>query len=706
MKQLLTGIIMLLSIGLFSQPAGTLDPDFGINGKLLIGIVGQQDVANSVVIQADGKIVVAGYASSSVSGKDFFCIRLKTDGTYDSTFGLNGIVKTDLQLGSDDVAYSLSLQTDGKLILAGYSDNGSSKDAALVRYHTNGIIDSSFGSNGVVLTDFEASQQDEIHVAKIHHLTGKIIVGGTTIINSTNSKPVVARYLSNGSLDTTFNANGIRLLWITSLDYQYYFSVEDLAVQPNGKISAVGWRDFPSMQWSSDYWACRINADGSMDNTFSLDGVNVYNGNFNGNDRAYAMLLKSNNKMLIAGGGSITSIYYDFSVFEAEEDGGVGAWSAKADYGTLLDDIAYGIKEDDNGKFVMAGSTGNSASKEFAIVRINADESLDTSFDTDGKLAFKFDNNSLNECYDLAIQTDNKIVVVGYSKKDIAIARILGNDQAQLNDIKLLSPSNNDTEINYETIKFDWMDAFGATNYEFEIDSNSTFTGSQQTIAVVSSDYTMTKLDPDKTYYWRVRASDGTNWGSFSSVWSFTTNSLENFVLQMPSYNSKNQEFASLTFEWSDAFGASKYEIEIDSSQDFTINPQSYIKGNSEAVLTTLTPSTDYFWRVRASNGVIWGQWSNTWKFSTKKDPSVSIHENAHGHVSLYPNPATNYLTLEFGKDFVASSYVIIDVEGKVISKGLLKSEIEIISLKLLKKGHYYFQLQNETTLTIPFIKE
>ncbi|MBT3302845.1 MAG: T9SS type A sorting domain-containing protein, partial [Bacteroidetes bacterium] len=702
MKQLLTGIIMLLSIGLFSQPAGTLDPDFGINGKLLIGIVGQQDVANSVVIQADGKIVVAGYASSSVSGKDFFCIRLKTDGTYDSTFGLNGIVKTDLQLGSDDVAYSLSLQTDGKLILAGYSDNGSSKDAALVRYHTNGIIDSSFGSNGVVLTDFEASQQDEIHVAKIHHLTGKIIVGGTTIINSTNSKPVVARYLSNGSLDTTFNANGIRLLWITSLDYQYYFSVEDLAVQPNGKISAVGWRDFPSMQWSSDYWACRINADGSMDNTFSLDGVNVYNGSFNGNDRAYAMLLKSNNKMLIAGGGSITSIYYDFSVFEAEEDGGVGAWSAKADYGTLLDDIAYGIKEDDNGKFVMAGSTGNSASKEFAIVRINADESLDTSFDTDGKLAFKFDNNSLNECYDLAIQTDNKIVVVGYSKKDIAIARILGNDQAQLNDIKLLSPSNNDTEINYETIKFDWMDAFGATNYEFEIDSNSTFTGSQQTIAVVSSDYTMTKLDPDKTYYWRVRASDGTNWGSFSSVWSFTTNSLENFVLQMPSYNSKNQEFASLTFEWSDAFGASKYEIEIDSSQDFTINPQSYIKGNSEAVLTTLTPSTDYFWRVRASNGVIWGQWSNTWKFSTKKDPSVSIHENAHGHVSLYPNPATNYLTLEFGKDFVASSYVIIDVEGKVVSKGLLKSEIEIISLKLLKKGHYYFQLQNETTLTIP----
>ena len=702
MKQLLTGIIMLLSIGLFSQPAGTLDPDFGINGKLLIGIVGQQDVANSVVIQADGKIVVAGYASSSVSGKDFFCIRLKTDGTYDSTFGLNGIVKTDLQLGSDDVAYSLSLQTDGKLILAGYSDNGSSKDAALVRYHTNGIIDSSFGSNGVVLTDFEASQQDEIHVAKIHHLTGKIIVGGTTIINSTNSKPVVARYLSNGSLDTNFNSNGIRLLWITSLDYQYYFSVEDLAVQPNGKISAVGWRDFPSMQWSLDYWACRINADGSMDNTFSLDGVNVYNGNFNGNDRAYAMLLKSNNKMLIAGGGSITSIYYDFSVFEAEEDGGVGAWSAKADYGTLLDDIAYGIKEDDNGKFVMAGSTGNSASKEFAIVRINADESLDTSFDTDGKLAFKFDNNSLNECYDLAIQTDNKIVVVGYSKKDIAIARILGNDQAQLNDIKLLSPSNNDTEINYETIKFDWMDAFGATNYEFEIDSNSTFTGSQQTIAVVSSDYTMTKLDPDKTYYWRVRASDGTNWGSFSSVWSFTTNSLENFVLQLPSNNSKNQEFASLTFEWSDAFGASKYEIEIDSSQDFTINPQSYIKGNSEAVLTTLTPSTDYFWRVRASNGVIWGQWSNTWKFSTKKDPSVSIHENAHGHVSLYPNPATNYLTLEFGKDFVASSYVIIDVEGKVISKGLLKSEIEIISLKLLKKGHYYFQLQNETTLTIP----
>jgi hypothetical protein len=111
-------------------------------------------------------------------------------------------------------------------------------------------------------------------------------VGGASIISSSVSKPFVARYLSNGNIDTTFNNNGIRLLWITNLDYQYLFSVEDLAVQSNGKISVVGWRDFPGLSWDSDYWACRINSDGAMDVTFSSDGVNVFNGNYNGHDRA------------------------------------------------------------------------------------------------------------------------------------------------------------------------------------------------------------------------------------------------------------------------------------------------------------------------------------------------------------------------------------------------------------------------------------
>jgi hypothetical protein len=80
------------------------------------------------------------------------------------------IVTSDLQTDSDDVAYSVALQADGKVVLAGSSDNGSNKNAVLVRYKDDGSLDSTFGNNGVVLTDFENSQQDEIKVVKIHQL--------------------------------------------------------------------------------------------------------------------------------------------------------------------------------------------------------------------------------------------------------------------------------------------------------------------------------------------------------------------------------------------------------------------------------------------------------------------------------------------------------------------------------------------------------
>ena len=223
------------------------------------------------------------------------------------------------------------------------------KMLAIVRLKPNGDFDSTFGNNGVVLTDFENSQADEITVVKIHHLTGKIVAGGATQLSTNKSKPAVARYFSNGEIDTTFNTNGIKLLWITSLDYQYLFAVEDLEVQSNGKISAVGWRDFPTMMASSDYWACRINNDGTMDNTFSTDGVNVYNGSFNGNDRALSMILNSNNEIIVAGGGCVGSIYTDFTMFKINQDGSTGSLFSSADFGVLKEDNVYQILETTDG---------------------------------------------------------------------------------------------------------------------------------------------------------------------------------------------------------------------------------------------------------------------------------------------------------------------------------------------------------------------
>ena len=677
----------------FAQPSGSLDPTFGSGGKVTTSISSLDEKAHGVSILANGKILVAGQATNINTGKDFILLCYNSDGTLDNTFGNGGYVTTDIQLGSDDVAYSIAVQNDGKIVLGGYSDNGSDKNAALVRYESDGNLDLTFGVNGKVLTDFDGAS-DEIKVLKIHNLTGNIIVGGASIISSSISKPVIARYLSDGSLDLNFNSTGIRLLWITNLDYQDLFSIEDLIVQSNGKITATGWRDFPGLQWDSDYWVGRINSDGQMDNTFSTDGVNIYNGTFNGHDRAYSMILKSNNNILISGGGYLDNIKYDFTMFEINSNGTTGAIAGSSNFGNLLDDISYALVEDLNGKYVMAGSTGNATNKSFGIARKNADGTADLTFDVDGATTTTFGTNALNECFDMQIQADNKIVAVGYSGGDIALARYLGSAQPQLNTFNLLLPVNAAIAQDYATILLDWSDAFGATNYEIEFDINANMTTSPQTLTSTLSNRIINNLLPNTTYFWRVRASDGSNFGNYSNIWSFTTNTLENFNLLLPTNNATNQSYTSLLCDWSNSIGASAYQIEIDSNINFTDNPQLINAGNSTSyTFTNLEPNTTYFWHVRASNnGSNYGQWSNTWKFTTNVNTS-SLSEENQPMFTLYPNPTKNTLFAWFNENVIGEIYKITDVSGKVIEVNKINANQQVIYTDKLPKGMYFFEI-------------
>ncbi|HZG01026.1 MAG TPA: hypothetical protein VEY71_08485 [Chitinophagales bacterium] len=503
-----------------AQPAGSLDPSFGNGGKVITSLATGADRATDVVLQSDGKLLVSGFSTSPITGKDFIVLRYNTDGSLDTAFGTGGYTTTDVQLGSDDEAFALALQTDGKIVLAGFSDDGSNRNAALVRYNADGTVDTDFGTNGRVTVDFNPTQQDEAHALKIHLLTGKIVIGGFSASSSSLSSPALARLHPDGTLDSTFNSTGIAIL--PNQFNQYVYAIEDLAVLPNGKITAIGWRDFPGLSWDSDYWVARVNADGTLDNTFSGDGLNTFNGSFNGHDRAYAMLLQSDNSIVAAGGGHITTLAYDATLLNISADGTSGSVAGSMDYGTLSDDVAYALAQDVNGKFVMAGSTGSSSSRSFAVMRLNANGTADNTFDTDGKLTTTF-GNAMNEAFGVAVQADNKIIAVGYTGNDIAIARYLGDAAAQLDAFSLTSPANNALNQNYTTLTLNWTDAFGATSYEVEVDSSQTFTANPVTYTVSTSSKVLSALQPNTTYYWRVRASDGSNWGAWSPMWSFTT---------------------------------------------------------------------------------------------------------------------------------------------------------------------------------------
>jgi len=412
----------------FGQDGG-LDTTFGTGGKVITSINSGSDIAYSVVLQSDGKILVAGTTTNTITGKDFLCLRYNTNGTLDTSFGNAGVFTSDLQTGSDDVAYSLALQADGKIILAGYSDDGSNKNAAILRLNTNGSIDTTFGNSGKTLTDFIANRANEIKVVKINPLTGTIVVGGKSATTATNSQMIIARYTSTGLIDTTFGTSGIATISNSSTIGAGTYSpvIEDLVIKSNGKITAVGWYEQQGLNWSANIYTCRLNSNGTFDTTYSTDGVNYFNGVFNGNDKAFSLLLNSDDSFVVGGSSDISSQNYAFAIYGITSAGALATPTAQNQrtigFGALDISMNYDLERDLLNKFVTVGSTGTSSAKSFAVARINVDYTIDNTFGTSGKVVTTFGSNSLNEAFDSVVQSDNKIIAVGYSGNDIAIAR-------------------------------------------------------------------------------------------------------------------------------------------------------------------------------------------------------------------------------------------------------------------------------------------
>jgi uncharacterized delta-60 repeat protein len=213
---------------------GSPDPGFGINGKVTTPIGTNNDTPRSVAIQNDGKIVVAGY--SVFEGDMFFAVaRYNNDGNLDSGFGNDGKLTTTF--GNDgDYALSTALQPDGKIVVAGFSYNwntGLNRDIALARYNNDGSLDPGFGSGGLITTAFGVEDEEAFSVAI--QSDGKILAAGYSE-NSNNIDFAMVRYLTNGTLDPGFGTGGKITTAIGSgLDEGH-----SLAIQSDGKIVLAG----------------------------------------------------------------------------------------------------------------------------------------------------------------------------------------------------------------------------------------------------------------------------------------------------------------------------------------------------------------------------------------------------------------------------------------------------------------------------------
>jgi uncharacterized delta-60 repeat protein len=219
----------------FTGAIGVLDTSFNSPNGFIIQPIGSSDdwdKGYSLAIQPDGKILLGGFCGG-VSNYDFCIARFNSNGTLDTTFGSSGIVIKPIGSGYDE-GQSLAIQPDGKILLGGYCSNGRNNDFCIARFNSNGTLDTTFGSSGKVIQPIGLWRDVGLSVAI--QPDGKILLGGGDCGNRRYSYFCIARFNSDGTLDTSFGSSGKVIQTIgSSLDYG-----KSLAIQPDGKILLGG----------------------------------------------------------------------------------------------------------------------------------------------------------------------------------------------------------------------------------------------------------------------------------------------------------------------------------------------------------------------------------------------------------------------------------------------------------------------------------
>lgn len=390
---------------------GSLDATFDSDGKVIFDNV---NLAISMDIQSDGKIL-AVTSFSNGSNNDFVVVRLNSDGSLDGTFGTGGI-SAAADFGNADNPQSIAIQTDRKILVAGYATEGTDQDFALARYNLDGSVDLSFGSNGKVKTDFNNSDNSASSV--LIQSDDKIILTGQT--GDFGSRDfALARYNSDGILDDSFGTDGLK-----TLDFTGDVSVSSAALQADEKIIIGGSISSPTS--SSDFAVVRLDDTGSLDNSFSSDGV-VTTDLGNSTDVAYSTALQTDGKIIIAG-GTYSNDHYNLGMVRYNADGIIdttfssGSGKVITDVGATLLGRAVAVVDD---KIFVAGNYDNGANNDFFLSKYNSDGSLDNTFPGAGSVITDL-SGSNDYARSLAVQANKKMVAAGYtsgSTNDFALVR-------------------------------------------------------------------------------------------------------------------------------------------------------------------------------------------------------------------------------------------------------------------------------------------
>lgn len=426
----------LISPQMAQAAAGDLDPTFGTGGMVMTDISRSTDIANAVAIQADGKLVVVGttYKNNDYSSEDFVVTRYNTDGTLDNTFGSRGRVRTDFP-GLAGVPSSVVIQSDGKIVVAGgafplFTFAGNIK---VVRYNTNGSLDTSFGDGGIVTTNFpQGSYAFDVAL----QADGRIIVAGTVFVafipgESSDTDFALVRYNPDGTPDATFGSGGQVSTDFVGLEDDAF----SVLIQPDGKIVAVGSANHPATFY--DFAAVRYLSNGTIDTTFGVAGKVSTDFGVAGFDRARSAALQTDGRIVAAGFAiSQNGVFQNFAVARYTSSGVLDTTFSRdgitqIDFGNCCQFANKVLLQSDGKIITVGGSNGESGDDDFLLARLSPRGSLDNTFGVGGQVRTSFGdlNGGANGA---AFQSDGKILAVGFQATfsnefaNFALARYLG----------------------------------------------------------------------------------------------------------------------------------------------------------------------------------------------------------------------------------------------------------------------------------------
>ncbi|MBK8812952.1 MAG: VCBS repeat-containing protein [Acidobacteria bacterium] len=378
---------------------GALDSSFGSNGVAFVAVSTRDDQALGIALQSDGKIIVVGSSRNSTAISDFAIVRLNENGSLDTSFGINGVAVTSVR-PFDDIAYDVTIQVDGKIVVCGESGNNGTKTFGLVRYLTNGTLDTAFSDDGITTVDFPGGPST-CSAVRIQTENKIVATGNVGFGDFSASGFGFVRLNIDGSVDSTFGADGTRIVEVRNSTRRQN-APNDLLILPDGRILAAGstLSDSPD---SFDFAATRLTPDGSLDSSFASSGL-----------------------LIVPFSGSAT-------------------------------DGANTILPLPDGSFFLGGYANGGANLDFALARFSPNGTTDLRFGVNGRVVTPLTDQA-ELIHALRLDESGRILAGGMNNFETTMISYQNNglrdfdfDGDKISDISIFRPSNGQWWLNRST---------------------------------------------------------------------------------------------------------------------------------------------------------------------------------------------------------------------------------------------------------------